>query len=1000
MRKYWFIAIGFLAIVACVLWMNGISLGGFSSAVDREIDFNFHIRPILVQKCYLCHGPDPSSRKAGLRLDTFEGATALLEDSTRAIIPGDPEHSTLVWRINHSDPNTVMPPPETKQPLTQQEIDLLTKWIKQGANWKPHWAFIPPKRVEPDDDFENPIDYFIQEKIDEHRLSVAPRADKHQLIRRVAYLLTGLPPSPEELDVFLKDNTEGAYERMVDRYLDSKAFGERWARHWMDVVRYAETKGHEFDFPIAGAWRYRDYLIRAFNDNVPYDQMVREHLAGDLLENPRRDSATGANESHVATAFFTFSEGTHSPVDVRADELERIDNIIDVTSKTFQALTISCARCHDHKFDPIKTSEYYALFGVIESTRFSPRPVSMSLEQVQSVEKHQKFAADVREMIGKQWASSVKPAIDGGKLNVTPVSQYERKIAEPVEVLGDFRGNTLGAWKSDGFAFGNTTTLGEPVWSRNHQIVSLSEGKASSRIVGTGVFGALRSPNFVIDKDFIGVRALGKSSTIRIIIDNFQLIRYPIYGGIEQKVDSPGWKDFVFDVKLWKGHKAYIEILPGVFSNHVYKLPSDAFVEVQYAIAYNDKWTEPRLHDDGVNGTGGAVARWIRRNNTPSEIALLNKLIKAGALKNRFPETEEIVREQQLLAQRAADTTAFFDGVVDGFSINSHVFIRGSYKDPSPQPVPRRFLSAIPVADSVFDSQGSGRLNLANAVLSDANPLTARVMVNRIWHHVFGRGIVETVDNFGLQGKLPTHPELLDFIAIKFREDGWSIKSMIRLMMTSETFQRSVEADQSTMRADPNNLYLARYPIRRLEAEAIRDGMLAVSGELNREMYGPPVRTYFTEFMEGRGKPSRSGPLDGNGRRSIYQEVRRNFLSPMMTTFDLPIPFSTFGKRDVTNVPAQSLILMNDPFVHLQAEKMAQRLLEQKGLGLEDRIHWIYKRAFSRTPNENEMTQAKAFIRHLAALNEVDESAILEDLTVWKDYCHSVFNLKEFIYLI
>lgn len=895
-----------------------------------------------------------------------------------------------------------MPPPESKHVLTEREIDLLTTWIKQGAEWKPHWAFIPPRTTDIDDDFENAIDFFIQEKIDEHNLPVASRASKNSLIRRVSYLLTGLPPSSEELETFLQDESADAYERMVDQYLNASTFGERWARHWMDVVRYAETKGHEFDYEITGAWRYRDYLIRAFNSDVPYDQLVKEHLAGDLLTDPRVNQETRTNESHLGTAFYTFTEGTHSPVDVRQDEADRIDNMIDVTTKTFQALTVACARCHDHKFDPIKTSEYYGLFGVMESTRFSPVPAHLTVEIVEDIETHVKLKEDVRKMIGNQWTSTGGRVVSDRKFDLLTVSHDEKQAYGNTEILGDFRGNDLDGWKTDGFAFGKTTMLGEPVFSKkDNTIIALSDGKASSRFVGTGIFGALRSPNFIIDKDFIGVRALGKKSTMRIIIDNFQLISYPIYGDLDQKVNASNWRNFVFDVRLWKGHKAYVEILPGAFHQHVYKLPPDAFVEVQYAIKYNGKWSEPPPPDAAEARTiREAVDNWTQRKSTPQEINLLNKLLKQSVFKKSFAELANIRQSDKIPFAMTTDTSAYFNGVYDGFGINSPVFIRGSYKDLSPNAVRRGFLSAIPVSDSVFNSPGSGRLELAASILDEANPLTARVMINRIWHHVFGRGIVETVDNFGLQGKLPTHPELLDYLAIKFREESWSVKTMVKFMMMSETFQRAVDVDQKTTRADPDNLFLARYPIRRLEAEAIRDGILSASGQLNREMYGPPVPAHVTDFMQGRGRPKDSGPLDGNGRRSIYQEVRRNFMLPMMTAFDLPIPFSTFGKRDVTNVPAQSLILMNDPFIHEQSEIMARHLISQKELNLEQRIQWIYKRALARSASDSEINEAKRFIAHLATLNGTNESQIATELSIWKDYCHSIFNLKEFIYLL
>jgi len=986
-----------LLIIISVLSMSRCS-EKHSPPLPELVDFNFDIRPILVQKCYLCHGPDSSSRKAGLRLDTFGGATAALKEGGHAIIPGHTGDSKLIFRINSDDPELQMPPPETKLSLTDREIALLTKWIKQGANWKPHWAFIPAQNhmVGKAVGGQNEIDFFVERKLEQNALEAAPEAHKNSLIRRASYVLTGLPPSEEAIESYLGDESQGSYEKMVDQYLNSPRFGEKWARHWMDVVRYAETKGHEFDYVITGAWMYRDYLIRAFNDDIPYDQLVKEQLAGDLMNPPRRNPITNVNESQLGTTFYALTEGTHSPVDVRQDEADRIDNMVDVTSKTFQGLTVSCARCHDHKFDPITTADYYSLFGVMESTRFTPVPAGRTITEERDIEEVNKIEVYIRKMVADKWNEN--------SINLKQHSKKKDKIitsndTAELQVIGDFRNSDLNGWKSDGLAFGQHTTLGKPVFNDKKKLIRLADGRASSRIVSTGIFGALRSPNFTITKKNIGVRVAGKKSSIRIIIDNFQLISYPIYGGMDQKVDQEDGKNYVFDVGQWKGHKAYIEVLPGTFANHVYSLAKDAYVEVEYAIAFDGPWKEPDLsnYDEEVT-TKQLIENWTTYSSSSHQVENLNELLGSRLLLQEFPEASNLLLKRAQFASGVYDST-YFNGITDGFGINSPVFIRGSHKELT-EPVHRKFLSAIQVKDSIFNSEGSGRLTLASAIISPENPLTSRVLVNRIWHHVFGRGIVETVDNFGLQGKLPTHPELLDFLAIKFQKEGWSIKKMVKYMVTSKAFRRSVIVPEDSRRIDPDNLYLSYYPTRRVEAEDIRDALLAVSGRLDTSMYGPPVPLHINDFMQGRGKPSSSGPLDGNGRRSVYQEVRRNFLEPMMLTFDRPIPFTTFGRRNVTNVPAQSLILMNDPFVILQAEVMARKIIEKTSLTLDQRIEWVYKRTFAREPSQQEINDATSFVRRIAAMRDVKEQDILVALDVWKDYCHSVFNLKEFIYLI
>ncbi|WP_237701162.1 PSD1 and planctomycete cytochrome C domain-containing protein [Maribacter sp. HTCC2170] len=944
----------------------------YSEPLPRTVDFNFHIRPILVQNCYLCHGPDPSSRKAELRLDTYEGATAKLKDGGYAIIPGKPSKSQLIYRVNHKEEDQIMPPPETNHKLTGREKALLEKWIDQGAEWKKHWAFITPIESKPNTENNN-LDAWIDQRLIEKSLEKVPEANKNSLIRRASFLLTGLPPTPKKIEEFLSDDSEDAYEKLVDHYLNSPEFGERWARHWMDLVRYAETKGHEFDYTITGAWKYRDYLIRAFNDDLPYDQLVKEHLAGDLLKTQRYQKETGISESQLGTVFYTMGEGTHSPVDIKQDEADRIDNIIDVTTKTFQGLTVSCAKCHDHKFDPILAEDYYGLYGIMESTRFSPLSGEHSLNKIQTIKEIEGIEKYMQNIISDKWGKSVFQEAKKTSPKTEPTSlEYN--------VIGDFRNSDLDEWISNGVAFGGKSTLGKPALNRTGKLIGLEEGKASSKFYDTEIFGILRSKNFILDQNFIGVRAKGKESTIRIIIDNFQLIQNPIYGNLSKNINNNNWDNYVFDISPWKGHKAYIEIVPGGYGSHNYKLPKGAFVEAQYAIAYNDTWPND-----------------IKNQNPETQISGINTLLRTGGLTSLFPELISSLDSIQLLTKKLKDST-FYYGVVDGIGVNSPIFNRGSYQEPSEDSIPRSFLSALPFGDKAFKSSGSGRLELADAIANNKNPLTSRVMVNRIWHHLFGRGLVETVDNFGLQGKLPSHPKLLDHLAVKFQNEGWSIKNIIRYIVTSETFKRTTQRDNLLIDQDPENIYLASFPIRRLEAEAIRDGMLAVTQSLDSTHFGPPVATYLTDFMQGRGRPKTSGPLDGNGRRSIYMEVRRNFLEPMMTTFDRPIPFSTFGKRNVSNVPSQSLIIMNDPFVAQQAEVLATKLLAQKDFSFEQKIEWIYMRTFSRLPSKTEVTKANEFI---ITLRQIKSDTELDDeVLIWKEFCHSLFNLKEFIYLI
>lgn len=991
---------------ACFLCLGLMQCNSRKSSVNipRTINFNFDVRPILVQNCYLCHGPDPSGRKADLRLDTYEGATALREKGIKAIVPGSPSKSELVRRITHEDPDIVMPPPETNLKLSDYDIAVLSKWIDQGAEWTPHWSFITPEYSKPKQfdkaESVNEIDNYILEKMETKDLLPATEANAHSLLRRVSYILTGLPPTPEMINRFVLDESPNAYEKMVDHYLSSSAFGERWARHWMDVARYAETKGHEFDYPIEGAWKYRDYLIRAFNSDIPYDQLVKEQLAGDLLDSKRWNPETGIGESQIGTMFYNFSEGKHSPVDTRKEEADRVDNMIDVTSKAFQGLTVSCARCHDHKFDPIPTADYYALYGVMQSSRVSPISANLTREKLKSLEEIESIKNAIRTTIGNEWQAA---DLDLESKEDTPPATIEATAKkDTIDIIGDFRGQSLDGWRSDGLAFGQRSTLGNPVFDkRNTKLIGLENGKASSRSLSTGIYGAIRSPNFIIDKDFVGIRAMGKASTFRIIIDNFQLIQNPIYGELDEKVDYSSMTNIQIDISPWKGHKAYIEIIPGTYKSHAYRLTTDAFVEVEYAVAFNDAWPkEVKTNDEGHQDSyDDAIQQWSSTGSNASQVENLNLLLRKSLVKRDFPELEQKLIAANKHARKLIDTT-FYVGIYDGFGIDSYVFNRGNTDDLSEETVPRGFLSVLSDSPAPFTSAGSGRLELAEAILNPENPLTSRVMVNRIWHHLFGRGIVETVDNFGLQGKLPSHPELLDHLALKFVEDQWSIKTMIKYVVMSNAFRRSVNGSIEVQTKDPDNLLLSHFPLRRLEAESIHDGMLAAADNLNQEMYGPPIPVYLTDFMQGRGRPRDTGPLDGDGRRSIYHEVRRNFLEPMMLAFDRPIPFTTFGNRNVTNVPAQSLILMNDDFVNEQAQVMATKLIDHKEMDNITKLNYIYIKALSRKPSEEEIATAMAYIQMLAQAYQLKDTEVATSMEVWKDYCHSIFNMKEFIYLI
>ena len=532
-----------------------------------------------------------------------------------------------------------------------------------------------------------------------------------------------------------------------------------------------------------------------------------------------------------------------------------------------------------------------------------------------------------------------------------------------------------------------------PKFSEVGRLEGFETGKVSSRLLSTGLQGAIRSPSFTIAKDKILVRAAGFESEVRIIIDNLQLIQNPIHGGLRKKLENDELEDHIFDVSMWKGRKAYVELVNGHYrknwKNHSYDIPPEAWIEATYALVFDS--IPPSVTPVSVvpSPPQQALQNWQMGKASLNDVAALNQLVRKNQIPSNTPQYQDWLEAKLKAADQLYDST-YVAGVVDGPPIKSSVFTRGDYRSLTNFQVPHRFLSATSDSTEIFPNQSSDRLALAAAITSPKNPLTSRVMVNRVWHHLFGQGLVKTVDNFGLQGFPPSHPALLDFLALQFVEDDWSLKELIRNIVHSDVFQRSAIGTTSTK--DPTNIYLSKFPVRRIEAEAIRDALLATSGQLDKQMYGPPVPIYLTEFMKGRGRPAKSGPLNGENRRSIYQGIRRNFLSPFMLSFDMPVPFSCFGKRDVSNVPSQSLTLMNDPLVWQQAELWAKEIANSDQ-SFEEKIEQVFWQAFTRAPSPDEIQEAKDFFA------EVDSEASSPE-EGWSTYCHTIFNMKEFIFLL
>jgi len=1111
-------------------------------------DFSREVRPILAENCLLCHGMD--EQKGGLRFDTREGALADL-GGYAAVVPGELQASELWYRIITDVGEDRMPPEEHGPALTVEQREVLRRWIEAGADWKQHWAFDPISIGESVEQLKG------SRLIDEFVYPTNRRSDRlfaqcspSQWLRRVHFVLTGLPPSVQEQEEFLNMDPSNRRNVWVDRLLDSPHFGERWARHWLDLARYSETRGHEFDFSLPNAWEFRDWLVRGFNQDVGWDQLLKEQIAGDLLEHPRL-SPEGWNESILGTAFWLFGEEVHSPVDLEVDRADRTANQLDTFGKSFLGLTLACARCHDHKFDPIPATDYYALAGRIQSASY--RQV-----RFQSLELNQRVRTQLNELHAQESKEALVDALDRFKKQLPrteALRQAGAQLAMDVKslvaehIVADFEHADWSGWTVAGEAFGvgpqSLKQIGD--WYPEFSIVG--EGFVNSHDWRTAPdspsadawTGELTSPEFDLTHDelsffiaggatpgcrmelLVGGEAVlqasgansaelrevvwdlapwrGQTARVRIIdgetdgwghiaVDHLilrnrvsaealanqrsttsgdaeALLAWSKHSGEPQTSDAtpldpdatlhwqahwnPWWQDgsawsslqkgegmlssnttqpllqvaplpcLVADPEwtrmststlsktdhfdsIWKGTGVTLKtptvereqasiwylvqgkgvVLQSVEDHRLLHGPLhiDTMMNVDTEGLW--KWVEHRTKRDysGLRvhfefapeneGIGFAVAAIAEGQGPPfpaPSATVLDHQLRLGArlgeLVQASPEAElYATHRSELLAHRRLDSR-LAPALLEGDSGEQRLLLRGNPAQPSAK-VGRTYLSQFDAqGTSNFLGSGSGRLELTESMLSESKDLLSRVFVNRVWGHVFGEHLVSTPDNFGTLASYPSHPELLDALALRFQQHSWSLKELLRWMVLSDSFGGLQEA-------------------RRLDAEAIRDSILAVSGTLDPTVGGPSVPIHLVDSMQGRGRPSQQGPLDGEGRRTLYLEVRKNFLSPFLLVWDFPQPSTARGKRSASNVPAQSLALMNDPFVVEQSRRWAETLAPLADDST--RIAHAWKSAFCRSPQESERKKALEFLA-------------LKEGGGWPALCQALMQMKEFVYV-
>lgn len=1067
--------------------------------------FETKIRPVLIESCYECHAETSEKLKGGLLLDSKAGWMRG-GDTGVAIVPGDAENSLFVQMIRHQPGYDAMPP---KSKLSDEQIADLVKWIDEGAfdprdgeigqlnnidvfdmeKRKQWWSFQPilehpvPTVSNPDWP-HNEYDHFILAGLDAKGWQPAPQAAKQVLLRRLSFDLIGLAPTPAEMQAFLEDDSPDAYAKQVDRLLASSHFGEKWARHWMDAVRYGESKSFEFDYVMPHAYQYRNYLIQMFNEDLPYDDFIRESFAGDLLQNPRYDETGTMNQSIKGPGFLYLTDGQHGPPDLHEDEARMMSGIIDATSKAYLGVTIACARCHDHKFDAITTGDYYSWYGMLRSSRLDisntvaeskqlvpesklrdskPEVYDAALEDagqdiahftaymaaVQPLSQHetylayQKAKADPKnkgalQRAKQEWDATLTKAVESSHLDQTVLNawvtlfstQSEQKkwpqlkpIFDPIEqtdsatrqavprthppIVTDNYPSDLSQWLATGLAFRDS-----PHESNQDVILSLTNDKqvvqtltdlsqATAGAYSGRISGSLRSPDFVLDGQAIQLYARGKHARINLIIRNYEQAGFGPGGTTKRlsaAINSGHWQRVSIDTELWEGLSAYIEVLQDGESRRLgaplNRSADDSFVSIA---------AQPTLPDSAVLWSGKSVVEVVQqvwdsgrnRSLSPEEAEVLAALFESGLIRAGADRSEKlntlIARYREINNQ--IPQPVYARSLTEGVPQHEPVYIRGNHKNLSKEPNPRRFLDAL--GGELLPENSSGRLEFAEHMVDESNPLISRTMVNRLWHHIFGRGIVSSLDDLGELGTLPSHPELLDYLAKDFVNEDWSIKTMIRKMVMSSTYRMSTLPGEGVAAMDPDNVYLQHMPVKRLEAEQIRDHVLFVSNKLNRELYGASVRAYTKDLPKARGSTA-SGPVDGKGRRSIYTQLRRNFMPSFLRVLGMPNAIEPIGARNITNVPAQSLAMMNSAFMRQQSKAWAEHLLETQP-DEAVRIDVMHQVALSRPAQAEEITWAQSVLTDVRSMYQ--ENGDVDEVAVWQELCHVMMNRKEFIYL-
>ncbi len=1017
------------------IWMIILSTTLSWSAIGhgQDVQYNRDIRPILSDNCFKCHGPDQRFREADLRLD--DRAVAI---ERGALVSGEPDESEIIARIESGDSDSVMPPPESNKSLTTQQKQLLRKWVEQGAKYEIHWSYLPPTRPQipaasAETQSPNPVDRFVASQLAVHKLAANAEANRATLLRRLSLDLVGLPPTLEEQQAFLADHSPDTYARAVDRLLASPHFGERMAISWLDVARYADTVGYHGD-QNQNVFAYRDWVIDAINRNMPFDQFTEYQLAGDLIENPTTESRTAScfNRLNMMTR-----EGGAQPKEyISKYSADRVRTV----AGAWLGSTLGCAECHDHKYDPFSTRDFYQMsaffadlkqWGVYQDYGYTPNPDLKGWsndhpfppEIVVPVPYLERRLAKLQDERDRLAFEAVRKG-ENDKSNFAERSEWRATVAA-------FLGRNATGWEP------MTASLVGPVEGLT------MESAADSSLILTGE---------KIDDVVLSVSNVSHTiSTIR-----FELLENPEEPSqIFAKPIQTASLQFTWETVAADGKKTPLAIH---FSDARDK--TSVYFNNSQLLGIGNHWRVPAQSSPGSSAcwildrplrleNGDSLSISIKENSArhfrisysplvPAEASQPDKWsseldgLQRDARQSEFTSAS-LVRQWVLTAPQADQERSALrkleqqirecrNGVTPvqvsepQSPLETRVLPRGNWQDESGDVV----LPAVPHFLPQVAAKNDGRLtrlDLARWLTAPENPLTARVQMNRLWKHFFGEGLSPVLDDLGIQGQYPTHPELLDWLAIEFRESGWDFKHMVRLIAMSTTYRQSSQPSAEARERDPKNMWLSHQNARRLEAEIIRDNALAAAGLINLDIGGPPVFPYqppgYYEHLQFPDREYQNDADDRRFRRGVYMHWQRTFLHPMLANFDAPPREECSGMRNEANTPLQALTLLNDPAFVEAATSMAENNLATDGLDDATRIGTLFQVALARSASQAEIdamkifleTQREAFKADAEAadqftkrISDVAENTIDKvELAAWASVCRVILNLHETI---